>query len=119
MASRASRLGLLQWGHVFSDVEMCNGDLRLLNPSTASMGPRLFRRGNLRGFLLGTVFPKVASMGPRLFRRGNNLTGADLSWADLASMGPRLFRRGNIDWAGTPDPGTRGFNGATSFQTWK
>ena len=36
----------LQWGHVFSDVEI--GDVRklLFKILVASMGPRLFRRGN-------------------------------------------------------------------------
>ena len=39
---------VLQWGHVFSDVEM-SGDSGLpLAIGPASMGPRLFRRGNVR-----------------------------------------------------------------------
>ena len=85
---------LLQWGHVFSDVEMPNRPTIVEKTSKASMGPRLFRRGNLLD-----VPPKglnlFASMGPRLFRRGN--------W-----ISARLCR-----WRQT------GFNGATSFQTWK
>jgi len=37
----------------------------------------------------------------------------------LASMGPRLFRRGNISTAKCLPQAQAGFNGATSFQTWK
>ncbi len=37
---------LLQWGHVFSDVEIRFKASDLRHPVHASMGPRLFRRGN-------------------------------------------------------------------------
>ena len=58
-------------------------------------------------------------MGPRLFRRGN-LPAASKQWS--------LF--GELQWGhvfsdveigvGEREPGSRpGFNGATSFQTWK
>ncbi len=86
--------GALQWGHVFSDVEMAVGR-NLKEPGIfASMGPRLFRRGN------GYQFRHVqlrhrASMGPRLFRRGNFELARELEEKIAASMGPRLFRRGN------------------------
>jgi len=85
----------------------------------ASMGPRLFRRGNAR-IERNVNSYRMASMGPRLFRRGNvRLIGIDtpestkLQWghafsgvetinaaigqerSPVASMGPRLFRRGN------------------------
>ena len=61
----------LQWGHVFSDVEM---------PSPCPPPPRR----------------RYASMGPRLFRRGNIHSGISILLFLRASMGPRLFRRGNI-----------------------
>ena len=40
--------GLLQWGHAFSDVEIPHAGMlrRLERGDIASMGPRLFRRGN-------------------------------------------------------------------------
>ena len=41
----AARNAALQWGHVFSDVEIRNND-KILATIIASMGPRLFRRGN-------------------------------------------------------------------------
>src|SRR5690606_25460846 len=61
----------------------------------ASMGPRLFRRGNPS---IGGAEKRHenASMGPRLFRRGNCNCGFERPLADQASMGPRLFRRGNV-----------------------
>jgi len=34
-------------------------------------------------------------------------------------MGPRLFRRGNTSQSIAVSPSIGGFNGATSFQTWK
>ena len=66
---------VLQWGHVFSDVETTaqNGDST--RRQTASMGPRLFRRGNSTNAAFVSLAPK-ASMGPRLFRRGN--TASDM-----------------------------------------
>jgi len=85
---------LLQWGHVFSDVETWKSDCSREIVRQASMGPRLFRRGNNEpdqhnrngsnsfngatsfqtwklGILDGYVWVQKASMGPRLFRRGN------------------------------------------------
>ncbi len=113
--------GPLQWGRGFSAAEMSYRELwtpfnpvasmgpRLFsrgNPARsartggggyASMGPRLFSRGNSRGpgpGLLGVW----ASMGPRLFSRGNHLAEAITQSNTKASMGPRLFSRGNGIW---------------------
>ncbi len=61
---------LLQWGHAFSDVETRIFDGVITLHTKASMGPRLFRRGNLR-LIPESLKQVVASMGPRLFRRGN------------------------------------------------
>ena len=38
---------LLQWGHVFSDVETRGKGKLFRRGKGASMGPRLFRRGNV------------------------------------------------------------------------
>ena len=62
--------GVLQWGHVFSDVEMRCTAPSMPQYQIASMGPRLFRRGNSASPSCGTPICG-ASMGPRLFRRGN------------------------------------------------
>ncbi len=84
----------------------------------ASMGPRLFRRGNenipLKGrtgpwLQWGHVFSDVETHGT--FDRLRGACGA--------SMGPRLFRRGNNWQLGIGMKPIGSFNGATSFQTWK
>jgi len=108
---------VLQWGHVFSDVEIGFVGKRK-NRDTASMGPRLFRRGDaewqpgdviIYSLQWGHVFSDVeicarppsaprccrASMGPRLFRRGDGGLTARWRARCTASMGPRLFRRGD------------------------
>ena len=86
----------LQWGHAFSDVEICWGD-----PDAPLHGPG-------------------ASMGPRLFRRGNKIpAGPQNRDPPLASMGPRLFRRGNFPCCSFCMNARMSFNGATPFQTWK
>ena len=126
------------WKYLFHD-----GKLRLV--PGASMGPRLFRRGNVVALVedLEGKIGKVASMGPRLFRRGNSevwpwrnrardsFNGATpfQTWKSLtpsirrarpsASMGPRLFRRGNFCHKAVSLQTARSFNGATPFQTWK
>jgi len=60
----------LQWGHVFSDVEINTGTGPARARRQASMGPRLFRRGNYE-IITARILEQLASMGPRLFRRGN------------------------------------------------
>ena len=84
----------LQWGHVFSDVEIVAAWCFGVRNGRASMGPRLFRRGNMVLFF-GRGDEETASMGPRLFRRGNTWMKHCPEWIGAASMGPRLFRRGN------------------------
>ena len=81
----------------------------------ASMGPRLFSRGNHRRRRLASLMSR-ASMGPRLFSRGNvaswSITGGVP--AD-ASMGPRLIqprKSGDGGWIAY-DPC---FNGAAALQ---
>ena len=113
-----SRSVLLQWGHVFSDVEIRALPVVKRGSAKASMGPRLFRRGNsirrhkeTGGFRLqwGHVFSDVEMpMG-----------GGDTGTRQMASMGPRLFRRGNVSIAINAFGSASSFNGATSFQTWK
>ena len=66
-----------------------------------------------------TGAPGGASMGPRLFRRGNNFDGCFSAMFIVASMGPRLFRRGNLSNSKRRRKGSGCFNGSTSFQTWK
>ena len=83
------------------------------------MEPRLFKRGNIRRVCKPTLI-LVASMEPRLFKRGN--AGSQSRFINdrrLASMEPRLFKRGNTAKRKSKLKRGTGFNGATSFQTWK
>ncbi len=65
-----------------------------MGTSKASMGPRLFRRGNF-GVGSYTVPTPPASMGPRLSDVEIAVRAARKRAQWGASMGPRLFRRGN------------------------
>ena len=82
------------------------------------MGPRLFRRGNLhrpekRFYLLmlqwGHVFSDVEI---KQFDEKTAVKIIELQWGHVFS---------DVEIRGAPAPGHRraGFNGATSFQTWK
>ena len=130
---------LLQWGRGFSAAESAihwprctvwtsfNGaaafqprrvadvrPLQLVTP-VASMGPRLFSRGESNCMNTHRIGIR-ASMGPRLFSRGEyNITNL-LNWNFVASMGPRLFSRG--EWSGPTVSAPRNgcFNGAAAFQ---
>ena len=110
----------LQWGLGFLPEEMGRARSKRFGTRSASMGPRVFTRGNgvyqwprggrvdaLQwglGFLpeeitTGSTLKAIvwgASMGPRVFTRGNG----GLGWVRCclpsgASMGPRVFTRGN------------------------
>ncbi len=84
----------LQWGHVLSDVEMRFEKEKLPYVVGLQWGHVL---SDVEISLSKTILPSrsMASMGPRPFRRGN-----------FVNRGPALY-------------GSPGFNGATSFQTWK
>jgi len=84
----------LQWGHVFSDVEITVYDEERMRKITASMGPRLFRRGNIMG-LYSTV------------------PADKLQWGHVFSDVEMCRFRSILNSL------TGSFNGATSFQTWK
>jgi len=109
---------LLQWGHVFSDVGMKQTSnfrpaIKCFNGATSFQTWEFNSGWVTRG-------PKcAASMGPRLFRRGNIKEEIGRRRSTTASMGPRLFRRGNLIGDGVQDMITASFNGATSFQTWE
>ena len=86
---------VLQWGHAFSGVETRRlGGLLCLGVG-ASMGPRLFRRGDGEG-TARLQHGLHASMGPRLFRRGDGRAGRAGELQIGASIGPRLRRRGDL-----------------------
>src|SRR5262245_52074436 len=82
------------------------------------MEPRPFERGNGLGLGLGLGL-REASMEPRPFERGNAPQDAPLQRHHLASMERRPFERGNPRYGRRRHTEYTGFNGATSFRTWK
>ena len=129
-----------QWGRDFSAAEMW-GITNLSPPDWALQWGRGFSAAEIGVRCHPMAPPRVASMGPRLFSRGNvpytarfNIAqvmlqwGRDFSAAEMAhlavdgplvlqaSMGPRLFSRGNAPCIGSPTDRTRCFNGAAAFQ---
>ena len=109
----------LQWGHVFSDVEMrepqlpCIGRVSGFNGATSfqtwkspSLQPTSMGWPSFNGatsFQTWKYFPPRSRWTP----------------TPSASMGPRLFRRGNLLSGFLVHLSDHRFNGATSFQTWK
>ncbi len=132
----------LQWGRGFSAAEIAEIDAETVRKKGASMGPRLFSRGNRPSGTLhcaastpsfngaaafqprksgrrasALCHAPIASMGPRLFSRGNAAQADYAHVADGASMGPRLFSRGNAAISrGRRRDRDRSFNGAAAFQ---
>ena len=69
----------------------------------ASMGPRIFIRGN-RMRAVADLVDVIASMGPRIFIRGNVALPPTHAGEPRASMGPRIFIRGNWSRTRAPPP---------------
>jgi len=111
---------VLQWGHDFSAVEILEICAASLPQIQSFNGATTFQPWKLGGALPVVAPRAMASMGPRLFSRGNaahcakearaiiwlqwghdfsavEIMGLDSPKAitDRASMGPRLFSRGN------------------------
>ena len=115
----ASGVDLLQWGHGFSAVEILRPVLLHRLHDHASMGPRLFSRGNVaRKYLHWSE--------QSLLQWGHGFSAVEMVDHVLhdpagleASMGPRLFSRGNRPLQSQRRYGKCGFNGATAFQPWK
>ena len=108
----------LQWGHNFIVVEMPARRFHRWHKINASMGPQLYRCGNLivpivfdtirplqwgHNFIVVEIANKLsleyyllrASMGPQLYRCGNSINGIKTQQNIKASMGPQLYRCGN------------------------
>jgi len=90
----ANHSGMLQWGHVQSDVET-------------------------RWPYKGACINRIASMGPRPIGRGNGSYMVPATSPPGASMGPRPIGRGNAVVLNGIQLGFTRFNGATSNRTWK
>ena len=129
----------LQWGRNFIVAEMLTWQNRSAPVDTASMGPQLYRCGNV-SVVFDVPLHKSASMGPQLYRCGN-LTPILLErrWRvrfnGAATLSLRKSRRGmmnlrlpaTLQWGRNfivaemnhvDDKGTtnvRGFNGAATL----
>ena len=108
------------------------GHQEIYQYNRASMGPQLYRCGNVEGLTWHTrQSSRFASMGPQLYRCGNGHTSPDFNGAAtlslrkfsdgglmdcIASMGPQLYRCGNHADARIPgDCAARCFNGAATL----
>ncbi len=109
----------LQWGHGFSAVEIEAEKPELIGENIASMGPRLFSRGN------------VASCSPHTINWPSLQWGHGFSAVEIRAESPDRAGRAPCFNGATafqpwkcdgrqPDRGPgMGFNGATAFQPWK
>jgi len=86
----ALRQAPFQLGHVFSDMEMYSYTPTIISGKiNVSIGPRLFRHGNMfdeKGHCVGCG----VSIGPRLFRHGNNSGEPHDAWLNT------LFQLGHV-----------------------
>jgi hypothetical protein len=108
----------LQWGHASSRVETNRAYAQRRVNLRASMGPRVFTRGNkLRSkrartrhsLQWGHASSRVETIARAL--RSSAICGA--------SMGPRVFTRGNAVTAKAEGVTDQCFNGATRLHAWK
>jgi len=110
---------MLQWGHDFSAVEIPPHDLRMRGNAAGFNGATTFQPWkSMSG--CNRCGRCCASMGPRLFSRGNCLHGCPcpsckntLQWGHDFSAVEILVHRER------PDQSKLCFNGATTFQPWK
>ena len=117
-SSTHARASQLQWGHAFSGVEMLAELSIALGRGRLQWGHAFSGVEMLDLPILSSDRPR-ASMGPRLFRRGNDASGATRRVASGGFNGATPFQA----WKSRPRSGSRvcpaGFNGATPFQAWK
>ena len=109
----------LQWGRNFIVAEITKDARHRISSYHASMGPQLYRCGNVhfahtlyliitllqwgRNFIVAEIrsaakdrlTDRLASMGPQLYRCGNAKLSKKLKAKSNASMGPQLYRCGN------------------------
>ena len=110
----------LQWGHVFSDVEMSYDLCRSWwQRNRCFNGATSFQTWKFQT-IRSRARPPERFNGATSFQTWKFGLGTyPYLWVMPASMGPRLFRRGNFFHRGFSESWYRCFNGATSFQTWK
>ena len=88
---------MLQWGRGFSAAETVCSVHTDATDGTGFNGAAAFQPRKPRASAERQSWGPPASMGPRLFSRGNGHTLGQWQPRRRASMGPRLFSRGNLD----------------------
>ncbi len=109
----------LQWGRAFSDAEIGVQSLKSSSFHLLQWG-RAFSDAEIS--LGNSIVPQVAyaSMGPRLFRRGNDSDGGAAQVIESGFNGAAPFQ--TRKWLRSPffmSPDSACFNGAAPFQTRK
>ena len=109
-AKPVRKAALLQWGHVFSDVEIRGTPCRFLQQRFASMGPRLFRRGNYFGPTLwhimtrwlqwGHVFSdvEIGNSAWPMIRRRMLQWGHVFSDVEMVLLDPGTYPSATLQW---------------------
>jgi len=109
----------LQWGHASSRVETNWQYFFHLAPLLASMGPRVFTRGNFPALNMKTFSTSGFNGATRLHAWKLSELGFEHEIRRIASMGPRVFTRGNVSVSGDEVASDHSFNGATRLHAWK
>ncbi len=117
-ADKARPFLWLQWGHVFSDVETPPPPEQETNKHTASMGPRLFRRGNLVKYV-SLVFMIFCFNGATSFQTWKRTIINQKQPKSNRFNGATSFQTWKLNCSPGITTPIKRFNGATSFQTWK
>ncbi len=109
----------LQWGHASSRVETTQS-FDFYDPvNDASMGPRVFTRGNEEKDRDSEGTEGSFNGATRLHAWKQTTSGTRTLRLLRASMGPRVFTRGNASQAPRGLRKQTRFNGATRLHAWK
>ncbi|GEM_PF-857468 len=109
---------LLQWGHGYSAVETYWSIALSAVTSRASMGPRLFSRGNLAG-------ERGAAESSAALQWGHGYSAVETFWCEQVDDSSHCFNGATAiqPWKQLPRiscrSGACSFNGATAIQPWK
>ncbi len=107
----------LQWGHGFSAVEMVSAARHTSRAKTASMGPRLFSRGN--------VADAAGGLPTTTLQWGHGFSAVEMTGLGVGGRvcggfnGATAFQPWKLLMPATMFDQIPGFNGATAFQPWK
>ncbi len=110
---------LLQLGHGFFSVETVGRAVEADRFMAASIGPRIFLRGNSLMTLFTCVPSQRLQLGHGFFSVETIISHPTILENRTASIGPRIFLRGNRGNRAHRVRRRNGFNWATDFSPWK